>query len=113
MVTAELAACLPVLALVLLVALSAVSVAGQRLRAEDAASESVRAAARGDTAESQHLFAETAPHGAALSLVTANGDVTASVRVTARPMGGWLGSYTFTERAVALVEPATPFAGSP
>jgi len=44
MVTAELAACLPVLVLMLAVAVSAVSVAGVRVRAQDAAREAAREA---------------------------------------------------------------------
>jgi hypothetical protein len=105
MVTAELAACLPVLALVVVVALSAISIAGQQVRAQDAASEVARASARGDSAAAGRLFADTAPRAAALSVVTAGGNVTATVRVTLHPLGGWLGSYTVVERSVALVEP--------
>ena len=53
--TAELATCLPVLVLLLAVELSAVSVAGQRVRMQDAAREAARAAARGDDATARRL----------------------------------------------------------
>ena len=105
MVTAELAACLPVLAIILAVALSAVSISAERVRAQDAASEAARASGRGDTTAAHQLFTQTAPHGASLSMSDSGTEVTATVRVTLRPLGGWLGSYTVSERAVAAIEP--------
>ena len=108
MVTAELAACLPVLALILVVALGAVSIAGQRVQAQDAANQVARAAARADPAPAARLFQQTAPPGATVTTTTADGEVMATVRVTIRPLGGWLGSYAVLERAVALLEPSLP-----
>jgi Flp pilus assembly protein TadG len=105
MVTAELAMCLPVLALVLLVALAAVSVTAQRLRAQDAASEVARASARGDPGSGARLFKQTAPAGSKFSVATTGGMVTVIVHASLRPLGGWLGSYSIDERAVAEVEP--------
>jgi hypothetical protein len=61
MVTAELAMALPVLIIVLAAGLAAVTVVGQRVRAEDAAREAARAAARGDTAAAHRLVSQVAP----------------------------------------------------
>jgi Flp pilus assembly protein TadG len=113
MVTAELAACLPVLALVLAVAVAAVSVVGQRVRAQDAAGEVARAAGRGDPSAAARLFTETAPANSAFTVSSVGGEVTAIVRTTMRPLGGWLGSYTIEERAVAAAEPGQSTAPVP
>ncbi len=105
--TAELAACLPVLAVVVVAGLAAISVADQQVRAQDAAREVARADARGDPDTAARLFTETAPAGAAVTTVTADGQVTATVRITVRPFGGAIGSYSIVERAVAAIEPTT------
>ena len=107
MVTAELAASLPVLMLILSVALAAMSVVGARVRAEDAASLAARASARADQSAAHRLFEQTAPPGATLDLAAGPSDVTAMVRLEARPLGGWLGTYPVVERAVAAFEPGT------
>ena len=107
MVTAELAACLPVLVLVLAVALSAVAVVGARVRLQDAAREAARAAARGDSAAAGRLAAEVAP-GSSLQLANSAAQVTATVREQVHPLAGWLPALTITERAVAATEPAGP-----
>jgi hypothetical protein len=104
MVTAELAACLPVLVLVLGVALSAVAVVGARVRLEDAAREAARAAARGDTAAAHRLAQQAAP-GAGVDLEIQGSDEVARARLELRPLGGWLPAIVVTERAVAAVEP--------
>ncbi|MBE7189889.1 TadE family type IV pilus minor pilin, partial [Jatrophihabitans endophyticus] len=110
MVTAELAACLPVLVLVLAVALSAVSVVGARVRLQDAAAELARAAARGDPAAGRRLAAAAAP-GASAAVTTGGGDVVAVVSTTVHPLGDWLPSYRVSERAVAAAaEPTAPSA---
>jgi Flp pilus assembly protein TadG len=105
MVTAELAAALPILVILLAVALTAVSAAGQRVRTQDAAREAARAAARGDTATAQHLAAQIGPSGAAVSIARSGGRVTARVTVTMHPLGGWLPAMTVSESAVAAAEP--------
>jgi hypothetical protein len=105
MVTAELAACLPVLALIVLAGLSAVSAADQQVRAQDAASEVARAEARGDPGAAQRLFLETAPAGATFTVETSGGQVTVTVRATIRPLGHALLGFGISERAVAEVEP--------
>jgi hypothetical protein len=104
MVTAELAACLPVLAIVVLAGIAAVSTAQQQVRAQDAASEVARAEARGDPGTATRLFAQTAPARAEFTVTTSGGQVTAVVRATVRPFGR-LGSFEVTGRAVAAVEP--------
>lgn len=104
MVTAEMAACLPVLVLLLAVAVSAVSVAGVRVRAQDAAREAARAAARGDRAAVGPLAAQAAP-GASITIQSSRGAVVAVATVRARLLTSWLPSVTVIERAVAAVEP--------
>lgn len=102
-VTAELAVCLPVLVLLLAVALSAVSVAGVRVRVQDAAREAARAAARGDPVAARRMAQQYAP-GASVSIGSADGEVTAVVRLSAHLLAGWLPAVTVQERAVAAVE---------
>ncbi len=104
MVTAELAACLPVLAFVVVIGVAAISVGDQQVRAQDAAREVARADARGDPSGAARLFAESAPAGATVSTITADDRVTATVTVTMRPLGGVIGTYTISERAVAALE---------
>jgi len=104
MVTAELAACLPVLALLLGVALSAIAVVSAHVRAQDAAREAARALARGDPGAAPAL-ARSAAGSAALSTSVRGGDVTVTVVTQVRPLGGWLPAVTVTERATAALEP--------
>lgn len=105
MVTAEVAACLPVLVLVLAVALTAVSAVGARVRLQDAAREAARAAARGDRAAAVRLAARAAPR-AALTITSDATEVVAVVRGRVHPLGGWLPALAISERAVAAVEPS-------
>ncbi len=100
MVTAELAACLPVLVLVLAVALSAVEAVSVRVQVQDVAREAVRAAARGDQL----------PVAPGFSVVASNDDAGARVTATATRqlhlLASWLPSVTITETATAATEPA-------
>jgi Flp pilus assembly protein TadG len=105
MVTAELAACLPVLVLVLAVAVSAVSVAGVRVRAQDAAREAARAAARGDPGQARQLAQRAAP-GVTIDIATSGTEVVAVARITVHPLASWLPALTVSERAVAAIEPS-------
>ena len=99
MVTAELAACLPVLVLLLAVALSAVAVASARVRAQDAAREAARAAAR-----SEGTSAGAVP-GADVRVAT-NGEVVSAVAtVQAHLLVPFLPAVAVTEQAVAAREP--------
>ncbi len=72
MVTAELAACLPVLVLLLAFVVSVATVGSAAVRAQDAAREAARAAARGDDAAAARLAHDAAP-GAAVS-ISSDGD---------------------------------------
>lgn len=103
-VTAELAACLPVLVIVLAVALTAVSAVAARVRVQDAAREAARAAARGDLVAARRLAAAAAP-GARLTLSQDAQEVTAVVRAAVHPLGGYLPALSISARAVAAVEP--------
>lgn len=104
MVTAELAACLPVLILVLGAALGAVSVVSAQVRVQDAAREAARAAARGDPSAVRRLVEQAAP-GARVAMGRAGQDIAATVRFTVRPLGGLLPAFTVSGRAVAAAEP--------
>jgi Flp pilus assembly protein TadG len=104
MVTAELAACLPVLLLVLAVALSAVAIGADRVRVQDAAREAARAAARGDRPAAARLVSAMAP-GASVRLTTSGADVVAVARLRVHLLAHWLPAVTVSERAVAEVEP--------
>jgi Flp pilus assembly protein TadG len=103
MVTAELAACLPVLVLILGVAISAMMVVAERVRLADAAREAARAAARGDPGAGRRLALEDAP-GARVTVSTGGGAVTAVATKAVHPLGGWLPSFTVSERCVAAAE---------
>lgn len=104
MVTAELAACLPVLLLVLAAALTAVSVVSTHVRLQDAAREAARASARGDNAVVGALVRRAAP-GASVTVTGDAVDVVATARARVHPLGGWLPSFAAVERAVAAREP--------
>ena len=107
MVTAELAACLPVLVLLLAFVLSVATVGSAAVRAQDAAREAARAAARGDDAAADRLAHDAAP-GAAVAISSDGGDVTAVVEVHQHLLVPWLPAVTVTGRAVAAAEPNAP-----
>jgi Flp pilus assembly protein TadG len=109
MVTAELAACLPVLVLILAAALSAVQVAGSRVRTQDAAREAARALARGDSAHARTL-AQAEARGVSITSSTTDDEVVVVARLHVHLLARWLPAVTVTERAVAALEPR---AGSP
>ena len=104
MVTAELAAALPVLVLVLAVALSAVAVVGARVRLQDAAREAARASARGDPGVGRSLARAAAP-GATITVARSGDAVAAVATEQLHPLGDLLPTLTVSERAVAAVEP--------
>jgi len=106
MVTAELATVLPVLVLLLAVVLSAVSVAGVRVRVQDAAREAARAAARGDDAAARDLAQQSAP-GVTVTLTVSGGEVVADARLSVHLLAHWLPAVTVTGRAVAAREPGS------
>jgi hypothetical protein len=84
---------------------SAVSVAGARVRAQDAAREAARAAARGDPGQARRLAQHAAP-GAAVEISVRGDEVVALARVSVHPLARWLPSLTIDERAVAALEPS-------
>lgn len=122
MATAELAAALPALVAVLLLALGLLATASAALRCEDAARLGARSMARGDgAAASTALTRSAAPAGASVQLVAAApaaGRALVRVRVTARvrlpgPLGSLIPTMTVTGTAAALDEsPSTALAGT-
>ena len=103
MVTAELAACLPVLVLLLAVGLSAVTVANADIRVGDIAREAARLAARHDDAGVQRLIGSQPGVHIAISPATDEVVVVATAHV--RTLGGALPDVAVSGRAVAAVEP--------
>ena len=103
MVTAELAAALPVLVLLMLAGLSAVRVMDARVRCLDAAREVARAVARGDEGGAARVGA-VAPAGAAVSVRNDGDEIAVTVSVAVHPLGRDLPSVTVRETAVAGVE---------
>lgn len=107
--TAELAAALPVLVLLLAVALGAVGAVTAQLRCVDAAREGARAAARGEpAARAAGVAGQVAPPGAQV-VVGPGGAGMVAVTVSSRvPLAGRLLPVTVRGRAVAAVEPGVP-----
>ncbi|NED95751.1 hypothetical protein G1H11_10545 [Phytoactinopolyspora alkaliphila] len=107
MVTAELAAALPALALVLITAVWGLGLASAQLRCTDAAREAARAAARGEDPDTVRALAQAvAPDDAVIDVRRAAGKVTIEVRTTVAapiPFGSAAGP-TVRGRAVALEE---------
>jgi Flp pilus assembly protein TadG len=105
MATAELAVALPVLVLVTVAAMSAVSVLLAHLRCVDAAREGARAAARGESAAVvRSVAARAGPTAATVAVTTAGEEVT--VTVSARTAGvRLLPGLEVRASAVALREP--------
>jgi hypothetical protein len=101
-VTAELAACMPVVVLLLLTGLTGVDAVVTKLRCVDAAREGARAAARGDTGISAALRA--APDDATVSVRTEADTVQVTVRATTRPLGAHLPGFSVGSAAVAATE---------
>lgn len=110
MVTAETAVVLPVLLLVLLCAVAAVTVVGAQLRCVDAAREGARAAARGETgAVVAELAGGVAPDGAVTAVRPAGDQVWVTVSVEVSPLGPVPLRTRVSAEAVAQREPgATP-----
>jgi Flp pilus assembly protein TadG len=101
--TAELAAGLPTLVILLLVGLTAVTAVTTKLQCVDAAREAALAAARGEPVEGAGQ--QVAPPGAEIAVTVAGGRATATVRAPVRTLGARLPLLTVTGSAVAAVEP--------
>jgi Flp pilus assembly protein TadG len=110
MVTAEMAAALPALALVAAIALWGVSAVASQVRCADAAREAARAAARGESSAEVRLAAmRAAPSGARLVLTDgADGLLRVTVAARVGPLARWLPAITVAGGAVAEREPGTP-----
>lgn len=104
--TAELAAGLPALLLLLLVGLTAVGAVSTKAQCLDAAREAALAASRGESGP--EAGASTAPAGATVSVALVGDKVVATVRAPVRAVGTRLPRLTVTAEAVAAVEPGAP-----
>ncbi|MBG0565241.1 TadE family type IV pilus minor pilin [Actinoplanes aureus] len=100
--TAELAAGLPALMLLLFAGIAAVSAVMHQAQCLDAAREAALAAARGETSRSA---AETAPDGADIQVSEGADSVTAVVSAGVSMFGGRLPGITVRATAVAAREP--------
>lgn len=106
MVTAETAVVLPVLFLVLVGVVAAVTVVGAQLRCVDAAREGARAAARGEeVATVTALAGRTAPDDAVTTVAGGGDEVRVVVTATIAPLGPVPLRITVSAEAVALREP--------
>ncbi|GGB26656.1 hypothetical protein GCM10011492_16140 [Flexivirga endophytica] len=110
MVTAELAATIPALIFVLLVAVNAVMIGINQVRCVDAARVAARAAARGDSAAAvRQVGARAGPSGS--TVLVAGGGEEVTVTVTAPVPGpfGWLvGGAPLRSVVTTPVESAEP-----
>ncbi|BCB86428.1 TadE family type IV pilus minor pilin [Phytohabitans suffuscus] len=103
--TAELAAGLPALMLLLFAGLTAVNAVTTKAQCVDAAREAALAAARGE--DGVEAGQRGAPAGATVSIAMVGDTVVATVRAPVRVIGGSLPGTTVTATAVAAVEPGT------
>jgi hypothetical protein len=102
--TAELAAGLPALMLLLLVGLTAVSAVTARAQCVDAAREGALATARGDAGIA--AAGRVAPPGADIRIAVDGDSVTARVEAQVRLLGAHLPAITVRGTAVAAREPS-------
>jgi Flp pilus assembly protein TadG len=104
--TAELAAALPALMVLLFVGLSAVEAVLAQMRCVDAARDAALTAARdGDGVTAGQA---RAPQGATVTIVDDGQDVRATVRLVVHPLGGHLPGIPISASAVADHEPGFP-----
>lgn len=101
--TAELAAGLPALILLLLVGLTAVNAVTTRGECVAAAREAALAASRGESGTA--AAARVAPPGASVTIQTDGETVVATVRAPVRALGARLPRLTVAATATAAVEP--------
>lgn len=106
MVTAETAVVLPVLVLLALTGVAAVSVAQARVRCADAAQVAARAIARGDPAAADSLAHRAAGAAVRISAEVNGEDTVVTARLPMRPVS-WLGSVTVVETATVATEPSS------
>ena len=101
--TAELAAGLPALIMLLLAGLTAVAAVTAKGQCVDAAREGAIAGARGEGATA--AAGRVAPPGASIDVATGDDAVTVIVRAPVRMLGAHLPAITVEGRAVAAREP--------
>ncbi|MEV5693174.1 TadE family type IV pilus minor pilin [Micromonospora globbae] len=104
--TAELAAGLPALLLLLLAGLTAVDAVSTRATCLHAAREAALAASRGEDGPS--AGARAAPPGADVTVAVGGERVQVTVRAPVRALGTRLPRITVVATAVAAVEPGVP-----
>ncbi|MEH1098190.1 TadE family type IV pilus minor pilin [Micromonospora sp. CPCC 205561] len=109
--TAELAAGLPALLLLLLTGLSAVNAVGTRAGCLHAAREAALAASRG--ADGAAAVGGAVPEGAEVTVTVDGRQVVATVRAPVRALGSRLPRISVTATAVAAMEPGVAEAGVP
>lgn len=112
MVTAELAATIPALIFVLLIAVNAVMIGINQVRCVDAARVAARAAARGDSASAvQEVGARAGPSGSTVAVAGGGAGAEVTVTVTAPVPGpfGWLvGGKPLQSEITTPVESSEP-----
>jgi len=101
--TAEFAAGLPALILLLLAGLTAVAAVTLKGQCVDAAREAALAGARGEDASA--AANRVAPPGASVDVVAGTATIVVVVRAPVRMLGAHLPAITVTGRAVAAREP--------
>ncbi|MEV4758219.1 TadE family type IV pilus minor pilin [Micromonospora sp. NPDC049559] len=104
--TAELAAGLPALTLLLLAGLTAVLAVDTKAQCVDAAREAALAASRGESGTAAGN--RSAPPGATVSVEIGRETVRATVRAPVRALGARLPRMSVAATAVAAVEPGDP-----
>jgi hypothetical protein len=100
--TAELAAGLPVIVLLLTAGLMAVSAATAQVRCLDVAREAALAEARGEAGGA--VAAGRAPADARIEVTVSGSEVTARVVASVQPWGDWLPGLRVVGEATAAVE---------
>lgn len=104
--TAELAAGLPALVLLLMAGLVAVSAVTTKAQCLDTAREAALAASRGEPGSA--AAAGSAPAGADISVSVSADTVVATVRAPVRTVGARLPQLSVEASAVAAIEPGAP-----
>jgi hypothetical protein len=105
-VTAEMAAALPALVVVLMIAIVAVGASTAQLRCAGAAREAARAAARGEPAEASHAAAlASAPPGAVIHVERSGDLLLVVVRARVHLPGPLLNDIGWTVRGRAAAAP--------
>lgn len=100
-VTAEFAAVVPAVILILVVCLGTVNLAGRRLTLQDAASDTARILARGEPTAAAARARQLVP-GVAVDRQSRDGMVCATLSVPVAVAGGLLGAVTLTASNCAL-----------